>query len=274
VTGYQWKWRYEYLDEDIDFFSSLAESSYRARQLGSGIDPNTVENYLLEVDNPLVVPVGAKVRLLLTGADVIHSWWVPDLGGKKDAIPGFINEFTFQAETPGTYRGQCAELCGRGHGFMPIVVDVLPEDEYVAWVADRSTSPEPAAAMMPADAGATVASVEIDLASAEAPVAGWDLETAMAQGEPLYNAQCAACHQANGQGLPPAFPAIAGSPVATGDLAAHIDIGLNGRAGTAMVGFGGPLSDEQLAAIITYQRNAFGNDTGDLVTPAEIAAAR
>jgi len=281
VTGYQWKWRYDYLDEGIGFFSSLAESSNRARQLGSGIDPNTVDNYLLEVDNPLVVPVGAKVRLLLTGADVIHSWWVPDLGGKRDAIPGFVNEFTFQAEKPGTYRGQCAELCGRGHGFMPVVVNVLPEEEYVAWLDEQGAARDSEAAAAPAAevpaaamAAATVAEVEIDLAAADAPAGEWDLPTAMAEGEQHYNTHCGACHQANGQGLPPAFPAIAGSAVATGDVAPHIDIGLNGRPGTAMVGFGPQLSDQQLAAIITYQRNAFGNDTGDLVTPADIAAAR
>jgi len=281
VTGYQWKWRYDYLDEGIGFFSSLAEPSYRARQLGSGIDPHTVDNYLLEVDNPLVVPVGAKVRLLLTGADVIHSWWVPDLGGKRDAIPGFVNEFTFTAEKTGIFRGQCAELCGRGHGFMPVVVNVLPEDEYVAWLGEQGAVRESAAIAAPATEGpvtamaaATVAEVEIDLAAADAPAGEWDLTTAMAQGEQHYNTYCGACHQANGQGLPPAFPAIAGSAVATGDVAPHIDIGLNGRPGTAMVGFGPQLSDQQLAAIITYQRNAFGNDTGDLVTPADIAAAR
>ncbi|NGP52370.1 cytochrome c oxidase subunit II, partial [Thioalkalivibrio sp. XN8] len=146
VTGYQWKWHYEYLDEGVAFFSNLSEESNRARQLGSGIDVSTVENYLLDVDRPLVVPVGAKVRLLLTSNDVIHSWWVPYFGGKKDAIPGFVNEFWFQADVPGTYRGQCAELCGRDHAFMPVVVEVLPEAEYQAWLADQSPRATPAAA--------------------------------------------------------------------------------------------------------------------------------
>jgi cytochrome c oxidase subunit II len=138
VTGYQWMWEYQYLDEDIRFFSRLSEESNRARQLRAGVNVREVENYLLDVDRPLVVPVGAKVRLLLTANDVIHSWWVPAFGGKKDAIPGFINEFWFQANEPGIYRGQCAELCGRDHGFMPIVVEVLPAEQYTAWLAEHS----------------------------------------------------------------------------------------------------------------------------------------
>lgn len=138
ITGYQWMWEYEYLEEDVRFFSRLSEESNRARQLRSGINVREVENYLLDVDRPLVVPVGAKVRLLLTSNDVIHSWWVPDFGGKKDAIPGFINEFWFQAEEVGTYRGQCAELCGRDHGFMPVVVEVVSADEYSAWLAGQT----------------------------------------------------------------------------------------------------------------------------------------
>ncbi len=134
VTGYQWKWQYEYLEQNVSFFSTLARDSDVARQLDSGIDPNSVANYLLEVDKPLVVPVGAKVRVLLTSADVIHAWWVPDFGMKKDAIPGFVNELWFRADEPGIYRGQCAELCGRDHGFMPVVVDVRPQAEYEAWL--------------------------------------------------------------------------------------------------------------------------------------------
>lgn len=152
VTGYQWMWQYEYLDQDVRFFSRLAEESNRARQLRSGINVREVENYLLDVDRPLVVPVGAKVRLLLTSNDVIHSWWVPDFGGKKDAIPGFINEFWFQAEEVGTYRGQCAELCGRDHGFMPVVVEVVSADEYSAWLAGQS--PDTAVADVPAGSSA------------------------------------------------------------------------------------------------------------------------
>jgi len=154
VTGYQWKWQYEYLDQKVGFFSTLARNSDAARQLGSGIDPYSVKNYLLEVDHPLVVPVGAKVRLLLTSADVIHAWWVPQLGMKKDAIPGFVNEMWFRADEPGLYRGQCAELCGRDHGFMPIVVDVKPQAEYDAWLKTQQGGNAAEAAAAPAQAAA------------------------------------------------------------------------------------------------------------------------
>jgi len=146
VTGYQWKWQYEYLNEKVSFFSTLARDSDVARQLNSGIDPDSVPNYLLEVDHPLVVPVGAKVRVLLTSADVIHAWWVPQFGMKKDAIPGFVNEMWFRADEPGIYRGQCAELCGRDHGFMPVVVDVKPQAEYDAWLKEQQGGGEAAAA--------------------------------------------------------------------------------------------------------------------------------
>jgi cytochrome c oxidase subunit 2 len=146
VTGYQWKWQYEYVGEGVSFFSTLARTSDEARQLDSGIDPSSVENYLLEVDNPLVVPQGRKVRVLITANDVIHAWWVPDFGMKKDAIPGFINEMWFRADEPGTYRGQCAELCGRDHGFMPVVVVVKPQAEYDAWLAEQKAARQAAAA--------------------------------------------------------------------------------------------------------------------------------
>ncbi len=274
VTGYQWKWHYDYIDNGVSFFSSLAASSNRARQLDSGIDPYTVDNYLLDVDNPLVVPVGAKVRLLLTASDVIHSWWVPDLGGKRDAIPGFVNEFWFKADEVGVYRGQCAELCGRDHGFMPVVVNVVSEQDYDNWLAENGAEPqaEPGVLMAVAEAGDYAA--EETPAAAAPVIADWSLDLAMSQGELLYNTHCAACHQANGKGLPPTFPAIAGSMVATGDIGPHIDISINGRPGTAMAAFGPQLSDQELAAIVTYQRNAFGNDTGDVVAPDEIAAAR
>jgi cytochrome c oxidase subunit 2 len=140
ITGYQWKWHYEYVDSDVGFYSSLAQTSNVARQLNSGIDPNSVENYLLEVDHPLVVPVGVKIRYLITSNDVLHSWWVPDFSVKKDAIPGFINEGWFNVNVPGTYRGQCAELCGKDHGFMPVVVEVLPREEFDAWLASQQST--------------------------------------------------------------------------------------------------------------------------------------
>lgn len=154
VTGYQWKWQYDYLDSGVNFFSTLAESSNFARQQGSGIDPNTVDNYLLEVDHHVVIPVDTKVRFLLTASDVIHAWWVPALGMKKDAIPGFVNELWVKAKVTGTFRGQCAELCGRDHGFMPIVVDVVSKEDFVHWVEKQKTASEaaPDAAAVPAEA--------------------------------------------------------------------------------------------------------------------------
>jgi cytochrome c oxidase subunit 2 len=275
ATGYQWKWRYDYIDEGFGFYSSLHPEHNRARQLNSGIDVSTIDNYLLEVDNPLVVPLGAKVRLLLTSSDVIHAWWVPDFGGKRDAIPGFVNEFWFKPEAPGVYRGQCAELCGRDHGFMPIVVHVLEEDDYRAWIAEQTADLRVEPAVMRA---AVAQEVAVQPAADVQPAGGqpveWSMDTAMSLGEQTYGVSCAACHQLNGQGMPPAFPAIAGSAVVMGGLAAHIDIIVNGKPGTAMAAFGAQLDDEALAAVITYQRNAFGNGTGDLVTPDQIAAAR
>jgi cytochrome c oxidase subunit 2 len=164
VTGYQWKWRYEYVDEGVSFFSTLAQASNEARQLDSGVDPNTVEHYLLDVDNPMVVPVGKKVRVLVTAADVIHNWWVPDFGLKKDAIPGYINELWFRADTVGTYRGQCAELCGRDHAFMPVVVRVVEQAEYDAWLADQKAARQ-AAAPAAATTAAVTAPVATDAAA-------------------------------------------------------------------------------------------------------------
>jgi cytochrome c oxidase subunit 2 len=282
VTGYQWKWHYEYLDEGVQFFSSLAPESNRARQLRSGIDVSTVENYLLDVDRPLVVPVGAKVRLLLTSNDVIHSWWVPDFGGKKDAIPGFVNEFWFQADEPGTYRGQCAELCGRDHAFMPVVVEVLPVDEFTAWLAEQAPQAtpavareeviEPAAPAPAAPAEQAESAAPAEPAAAATATAGMDMDALLAEGRNVHLTYCAACHQADGSGLPAAgFPALTGLQIG---LDEHIQTVVHGRTGTAMAAFGPQLSDEQLAAVITYQRNAFGNDTGDTAQPADIADAR
>ena len=160
VTGYQWKWQYEYVDQGVSFFSTLARTSDEARQLDSGIAPGSVENYLLEVDNPLVVPQGRKVRVLITANDVIHSWWVPDFGMKRDAIPGYINELWFRADEPGTYRGQCAELCGRDHGFMPVVVEVKPQDEYDAWLEQQKAARQAAVATPAAQAAAAATTGE------------------------------------------------------------------------------------------------------------------
>lgn len=250
VTAYQWRWQYTYLDdelnsnEEVSFFSSLTTSDDEI----FGRDHRS-ENYLLEVDEPMVVPVNTKVRLLITAADVIHAWWIPEFAVKKDAIPGFINESWFIAEEPGIYRGQCAELCGRDHGFMPIVVEVLEREEYDAWYADRQAQ----------------AAAIAELATQE-----WSMEDLMAQGQTVYRTFCAACHQPNGQGLPPAFPALAGSPVSTGPMADNIALIWNGVPGTAMAAYGNNLNPIDFAAVITYQRNAFGNNVGDMVTPVEI----
>ena len=248
VTGYQWKWKYDYLDEDISFFSVLTTP----REQIEGTQPKS-ENYLMEVDNPVVVPINKKIRFLITSNDVIHSWWVPDLGWKQDAVPGFINDAWTELTEPGTYRGKCAELCGKDHGFMPIVLVAKTQEDYDAWVEDQKS----AAA-----------------AAADAATQALGMDELMAKGETAYNSHCAACHQANGEGIPGVFPAIAGSAIATGDVAKHIDIGVNGVAGTAMQAFGEQLSAVDLAAVITYQRNAFGNDTGDMVQPADITAAK
>ena len=253
VTGYQWRWHYEYIDEEFGFFSSLAPESNEARQLKSGIDPNEIENYLLEVDNPVVVPVGQKIRFMTTAADVIHSWWVPALGWKRDSIPGFINESWAIIEEEGTYRGQCSELCGRDHAFMPIVLKAVSEDEYYEWAGNMMVT------AMDADVGAD---------------REWAMDELMERGEQVYSTFCVACHQVNGQGIPGAFKPLVGSPVTTGPVDGHIDTVMNGVAGTAMAPFGMQLNDVDVAAAITYERNAWGNDSGDAVQPSTIAARR
>ena len=248
ITGYQWKWKYDYLDEGISFFSVLTTP----RDQIEGDAPKD-DNYLLEVDNPIVVPINKKIRFLITSNDVIHSWWVPDLGWKQDAVPGFINDAWTELTEPGTYRGKCAELCGKDHGFMPIVLIAKTDEDYAAWVAEQKSAAEAAAG----DATRKLTMDEL-----------------MAKGEAAYNANCAACHQANGAGIPGVFPPIAGGAISTGDVAGHIDIVVNGKAGTAMQAFGEQLNAVDLAAIITYERNAFGNNSGDMVQPADVAAAK
>jgi cytochrome c oxidase subunit 2 len=250
ITAFQWRWKYEYLDHDISFISRLDSKSNAARQLNSGIAPESVENYLLDVDHPLVLPVGVKIKFLITADDVIHSWWVPDLGWKRDAIPGFVNEAWTNIDKPGTYRGQCAELCGKDHGFMPIVVIALPKEEFEAWTQKQTVDAHSQAM----DANRL-----------------WTRQELMQRGQSVYDNMCATCHQPDGQGLVPAFPALAGSEIATGPVEAHIDIVMNGRAGTAMSAWRDQLSETDIAAALTYTRNAFGNDTGDIVQPITIA---
>lgn len=251
VTGYQWRWEYRYLREDaseeeVSFYSML---STPRDQINNALPKE--EHYLLEVDKPLVIPVNKKVRFLITSNDVIHAWWVPAFAVKRDAIPGFINEAWAIAEEPGIYRGQCAELCGLEHGFMPIVVHAVPQEEYDAWYAEQQQA------------------VAATRAAANNVVT---MSAALEQGEGIYNSTCITCHQPNGTGLPPAFPALAGSAVANGDVEANIRLLINGVPGTAMAAYGRQLNPVELSAIITYIRNSFGNSTGDLVQPADVNA--
>lgn len=244
ITGHQWKWQYEYLGEDVAFMSELATPEaeiYNTAPKG--------QYYLQEVSEPLVLPVNTKVRFLITAKDVIHSWWVPDFGVKRDAIPGYVNETWAIVEEPGVYRGECAELCGKGHAFMPIVVNVLEKEAYNSWLAEKKTQ---------------VAAIR------ELTKKTFTKDELMAQGEEAYNRSCATCHMVNGEGVPGVFPSMKGSTVTTGDISKHLDVVVNGVAGTAMQAFGGQLSEVDLAAIITYERNAWGNDTGDVVQPIDI----
>ncbi len=257
VTGMQWKWQYEYPDSGVKYISTMSTPRDQvANKEAKGV------HYLLEVDNPVVLPVGKKVRVLLTSTDVIHTWWVPQFGVKRDAIPGFLRETWVKIDEPGIYRGQCAELCGKDHGFMPVVVHAVPENEYLAWVDKKKT--EMAAAASGSDKT-------------------WSKDELMAAGKAVYEKNCASCHQPEGQGLPPVFPALAGSKVVNTPLLSpegklvkdgHVDRVLNGKEGTAMQAFKTTLSDADLAAVITFERNSFGNTKGDLIQPAQVKSLR
>ncbi|MFV7771286.1 cytochrome c oxidase subunit II [Shewanella marisflavi] len=249
VTGSQWKWHYSYFDHDIAYFSLLSTP----RDQIEGKEAKG-EHYLLEVDKPLVLPVNRKVRFLMTSEDVIHSWWVPAFAVKKDANPGFINEAWTRIDKPGIYRGQCAELCGKDHGFMPIVVQVLSETDFDKWVVDQKALANAAAAEAQAALSKTLSKEEL-----------------MSRGEQVYMAQCAACHQPNGAGLPGVFPSLIGSPAIKGPVAEHIDVVLNGRTGTAMQAFAQQLTATDIAAVVTFERNAWGNDSGDTVQAADVS---
>ena len=255
VTGSQWKWHYRYFDKDVEFYSVLTTPKEQwDNRSGEGAEKG--ENYLLEVDKPLFIPINKKVRFLITSDDVIHSWWVAAFAVKQDAVPGFINEAWTIVNEPGVYRGQCAELCGKDHGYMPIVVEALPEAEFDAWLEEQRL--------------AAIAAAEAEKASLAAMMT---MDELMELGETTYVTYCAACHQANGQGLPPTFPALKGSPIAVGDISEHINIVVNGKAGSGMQAFGKQLTLKELAAVVTYERNAWGNNTGDTIQTADVKAA-
>ncbi|HHH46489.1 MAG TPA: cytochrome c oxidase subunit II [Thiotrichales bacterium] len=240
VIGHQWWWEFQYPDEGI-----IVESRFVPKEKAGDL-------YLREVDNPLVLPVGKKIRFLHTSADVNHAFWVPELGMKKDAIAGYITETWAQLDREGTFRGQCAELCGTWHARMPIVVASVSEDEFREWVAMKQEEKARAAAEASADKV-------------------WSRDELMAKGKTVYETKCAACHQVTGLGLPPAFPPLKGSKIATGPLGDHIRLVLDGKGNMPAWA---SLNDLELAAVITYERNAWGNDTGDVVQPADIRAAR
>ncbi len=266
VTAFQWAWQYDYLQDGVKLTSFLATPRAQIEEWerqGEKKNPD----YLLEVTQPLVVPAGKKVRLLVTSNDVIHGWYVPQLGVNQYGIPGFVKDTWFKADRPGTYRGQCSQICGKEHGYMPIVVVAKAPDEYAAWVKDQQAkSPVHTAAAAPAGAAAAPA-------AAEDPNRKWTLDELKAKGGEVYAANCAACHQPTGKGLPPAFPPLDGSKVVNGPKAAQIALELSGKPGTAMASFA-RLSDSELAAVITYTRNHWGNKTGEAIQPAEVKAAR
>ena len=250
VTGSQWKWHYKYMDSDVSFYSLLAT---QREQIENKFTKS--ENYLLEVDRPLVIPTDKKVRFLITSDDVIHSWWVPDFAVKKDANPGFINEAWTKVDEPGLYRGQCAELCGKDHGFMPIVVIAKTPAEYDKWMSEQE------------------ARIQREKEEEQRLLAmNMGMDELMSVGEKVYSSACAACHMPNGEGLKGAFPALKGSQIALEDMQGHIEIVVNGKTGTAMQAFGKMLSLKELAAVITYERNAWGNNTGESVQPKDINA--
>lgn len=284
ITGYQWYWRYDYLDENVKFYSRLSTPQAQIqnkRPKGKW--------YLLEVDQPLVLPIHKKIRFLMTAHDVNHSWWVPELGVKKDALPGMINEAWAKIEKPGVYRGKCTELCGMHHGYMPIVVIGLNDHDYKEWLYAKKTGIKLAPEMLEEAAHleeqGTKEALHLHNATKTKKAVPVKLSksTLIAEGEAVYSKICIACHQAQGQGMPPAFPAIAGGKIATGPLAAHIDIILNGgKNNKAMQAFRDQLTDREIAAVITYQRNSFGNadktkygkDAGGIIQPGQIKQAR
>ncbi len=242
ITGYQWKWKYEYVGEDVSFFSNLSTSRDEINNV-----EEKGEHYLLEVDKPLVIPTDKKVRFLITANDVIHSWWMPAFAIKQDAIPGFINKAWAKVEEPGIYRGQCTELCGRDHGFMPVVVEAKSPADYDAWLAEQKQEAADLAKLMDQE---------------------MTMDQLMKEGKTVYQRSCAACHGMNGEGG--VGPAMAGSPVTTGPIEKHTDVLINGVSGTAMQAFGGQLNKLELAAVVTYERNSWGNNMGDKLQAIDV----
>ena len=255
VTGYQWKWGYDYVKGEGEGISFISTLSTPREQIENRAPKG--EHYLLEVDNELIVPVGKKVRILTTAADVIHSWWVPAFGAKQDAMPGFIRDLWFRPETTGTFRSQCVELCGKEHGFMPIVVTVVSQDDYTKWVGDQ---------------------LKLIAARADDPTKQYALDELKKRGEQVYARNCVVCHQATGKGTPPAFPPLDGSKVVLGPKDGQINTVLNGvvKNGqpTAMIAWNKQLNDTELASVITFTRNNWGNKTGEAIQPAEVKALR
>lgn len=257
ITASQWKWQYEYPEDGIKFVSMLATPRDQINNLA----PKGA-HYLREVDNPLVLPVNKKVRILIISTDVIHSWWVPEFGVKRDAVPGFLRETWVKIERPGTYRGQCSQLCGKDHAFMPIVVEAVPEEKFREWVAQKK-----------AESAKLAASAEQN----------WSREDLMKHGEEIFEKICIACHQAGGKGLPGVFPALAGSRIVNGPYLdsrgllikdGHLDRVMNGKPGTPMPAFKNSLSDIDIASIVTYERNSFGNKMGDMIQPSLVKSLR
>ena len=252
VTASQWKWHYQYVGTEIGYYSNLSTPQEQIDNL----EPKG-KNYLLEVDKPLVLPTNKKVRFLLTSDDVIHSWWVPDFAVKQDAIPGFINEAWTRIPEPGLFRGQCAELCGKDHAFMPVVVEVRPEEEFDSWIEDQLVAMALSGEQAIADRNKT-----------------WAMEELLPRGEQVYIEHCATCHQPNGEGQGSTYPALAGGELTLGALEEHLDRVLNGKDGTEMQAWAPQLSDLEIAAVMTYERNAWGNDTGDIIQPMTVYTAR
>ncbi len=258
ITGSQWRWQYEYLDGEAQGIKLVSNLTTTEDEMKNKAEKK--EHYLLEVDNHLVLPVGEKVRILMTATDVLHNWWVPQFGSSRVAVPGFIRETWVQVDKAGTYRGQCKELCGKGHGYMPVVVDAVPMDEYKVWVAAKREE------LAKADAGADKE---------------WTKEDLVATGKGVYEKNCAVCHQINGAGLPPAFPAMTGSKIIQAPIFgadgkylkdSHLDRILNGKG--VMPAWKSTLNDIDIAAVITYERNALGNSVGDMIQPSQVKAAR